>query len=79
MANARKAYKAKMASKAYLKTARNGGEEGKENADNRTGRIARADTYTGFVKSKGYTPRTGARAKTVTRANKSLLNRYRGK
>lgn len=72
-------YTQKVASKAYLKTARNGGEEGKENAKNRTGRIARADTYTGFVKSKGYTRKTGAKARGVTRANKSLLDRYRGK
>ena len=74
-------YTQKVASKAYLNTARNGGEEGKENAQNRTGRIARNNTYTSFVKSRtGKSPRLSGRGKRITSANKALLDRYnRGK
>lgn len=77
----RSGYTQKVASKAYLKTARNGGEEGKENAQNRTGRIARNNTYTSFVKSRtGKSPRLSGRSKRITSANKALLDRYnRGK
>lgn len=74
-------YTQKVASKAYLKTARNGGEEGKENAQNRTGRIARNNTYTSFVQSRtGKNLRLSGRGKRITSANKALLDRYnRGK
>lgn len=74
-------YTQKVASKAYLNTARNGGEEGKENAQNRTGRIAKNNTYTSFVKSRtGKSPRLSGRGKRITSANKALLDRYnRGK
>lgn len=74
-------YTQKVASKAYLNTARNGGEEGKENAQNRTGRIARNNTYTSFVQSRtGKSLRLSGRGKRITSANKALLDRYnRGK
>ena len=74
-------YTQKVASKAYLNTARNGGEEGKENSQNRTGRIARSNTYTSFVKSRtGKSPRLSGKGKRITSANKALLDRYnRGK
>lgn len=74
-------YTQKIASKAYLNTARNGGEEGKENAQNRTGRIAKSNTYTSFVKSRtGKSPRLSGKGKRIISANKALLDRYnRGK